>query len=184
MSARLLAVSLAVMAAAPSLSLHAIFSGGQRTDVHAGQVLFAAVRDSGGQGIRSICWDPAPIGRPPCGTAETGAPARAGTQRVVVTLSDASTLTRTVRVLPPARRFGRSHMVPARITCASAGLYGNLDRRTGRSRHLIRRMPRGTSVGVLNRIAPGKIFMWDYARAQGGFAAERCAAPRSGVAAV
>jgi hypothetical protein len=30
-------------------------------------------------------------------------------------------------------------------------------------------------VGVLNRIAPGKIFMWDYARAKGGFASERCA---------
>jgi hypothetical protein len=177
MGTRLLAVSLAVMAAAPSLSLHAIFSGGQRSNFHAGQVLFAGVRDSGGQGVRSICWEPAPIGRPACGTAETGAPARAGTQRVVVTLSDSSTLTRTVRILPPARRFGRSHMVPARITCASAGLYGNLDRRTGRSRDLIHTMRRGTSVGVLNRIAPGKIFMWDYARAQGGFAAERCATP-------
>ena len=36
-------------------------------------------------------------------------------------------------------------------------------------------MPRGTKVGVLNRIAPGKIFMWDYATARGGFASERCA---------
>ena len=38
-------------------------------------------------------------------------------------------------------------------------------------------MPRGTKVGVLNRIAPGKIFMWDYATARGGFASERCARP-------
>ena len=177
MGTRLLAVSLAVMAAAPSLSLHAIFSGGQRTNFHAGQVLFAGVRDSGGQGVRSICWEPAPIGRPACGTAETGAPARPGPQRVVVTLSDASTLTRTVRILPPATRFGRSHMVPARIRCDSVGLYGNYDRRRHRSRDLIATMPRGTRVGVLNRIAPGKIFMWDYARAKGGFATERCAAP-------
>jgi hypothetical protein len=177
MNPKLLAVALAVMAAAPSLSLHAIFSGGQRSGFHAGQVLFAGVRDSGGQGIRSICWEPAPIGRPACGTAETGAPARAGSQRVVVTLSDASTLTRTVRVLPPATRFGGRHMVPARITCARAGLYGNYDRRRRRSVGLIATMPRGTRVGVLNRIAPGRIFMWDYARARGGVAAERCARP-------
>jgi hypothetical protein len=38
-------------------------------------------------------------------------------------------------------------------------------------------MRRGTRVGVLNRIAPGKIFMWDYATARAGFASERCAEP-------
>ena len=58
-------------------------------------------------------------------------------------------------------------MVPSRIVCDDVGLYGNYDRRTRRSRDLVERMPRGTSVGVLNRIAPGKIFMWDYATAAG-----------------
>jgi hypothetical protein len=177
MSPRLLAAAVALLAAAPSLSLHAIFSGGQTRDIRAGQVLYANVRDSGGQGIREICWDPAPIGRPACGTARTGAPAAPGTQRVVVTLSDASTLTKTIRVLAPATRFGGARMVPAHIVCADAGLYGNYDRRRRRSLTLLERMPRGTQVGVLNRIAPGKIFMWDYATATGGFASERCARP-------
>jgi hypothetical protein len=177
MSPRLLAVAAAVAAVAPTVSLHAIFSGGQTRNIHAGQVLYAGVRHGAGQGIRSICWEPAPIGRPACGTARTGAPAAAGRQRVVVTLSDASTLTTTIRVLAPATRFARRHMVPAHIVCRDAGLYGNYDRRRHRSRDLVERMPRGTRVGVLNRIAPGKIFMWDYATARGGFASERCAEP-------
>jgi hypothetical protein len=177
MSPRLLAAAVALAAAAPTVSLHAIFSGGQKDNIHAGQVLFAGVRDSGGQGVREICWDPAPIGRPACGTARTGAPAAAGPQRVIVTLSDASTLTKTIRVLPPATRFGRTHMVPSHIVCESAGLYANWDRRRKRSIGLLEQMPRGTRVGVLNRIAPGKIFMWDYATAKGGFASERCAEP-------
>jgi hypothetical protein len=177
MSLRILAAATALAAAAPSVSLHAIFSGGQTRDIHAGQVLFAGVRDSGGQGVRSICWDPAPIGRPACGDAKTGAPAAAGPQRVVITLSDASTLTKTIRVLPPATRFGGTRMVPSHITCRNVGLYGNYDQRRRRSRDLEETMARGTKVGVLNRIAPGKIFMWDYATAKGGFASERCAEP-------
>src|SRR6185436_4360922 len=99
MSPKLLAAAVALVAAAPSLSVHAIFSGGQTDDIHAGQALMAQVRDSGGQGVRSICWDPAPIGRPACGTTPFGAPAKAGPQKVVVTLSDQSTLTKTIDVL-------------------------------------------------------------------------------------
>jgi hypothetical protein len=175
MDARLLAMGMAALAAAPSISLHAIFSGGQRQGIRAGQVLHVDVRNSGGQGIRSICWEPAPIARPSCGAAKTGAPAGAGRQRVVVTLSDASTLTKTIEVAAPATRFGGPRMVPSRIVCDSVGLFGNYDRRTRRSRDPIETMARGTRVGVLNRIAPGKIFMWDYATARAGFASERCA---------
>jgi hypothetical protein len=162
--------------AAPSLSVHAIFGGGT-TDIRVGQTLIATVRNSGGQDIRQICWDPAPIGRPACGTATTGAPALGGVQRVVVTLSDASTLTRSIRVGPPATRFNGPKMVPSHIVCDSVGLYGNYDRRRKRSVGLQETMRRGTQVGVLNRIAPGKIFMWDYATAKAGFASERCARP-------
>jgi len=177
MSPRPLAAAVAIAAVAPSLSVHAIFSSGQTENIRAGQALMAQVRNSGGQDVRSICWDPAPIGRPACGTTPTGAPAKAGPQKVVVTLSDSSTLTKTIDVLPPATRFGGRRMVPATITCANVGLYGNYDRRRKRSRDLLETMPRGTQVGVLNRIAPGKIFMWDYARSTGGFASERCAQP-------
>jgi len=177
MSPRLLGAAVAILAAAPSLSLHAIFTGGQTTGLRAGQVLHATVRDGGGQGIRSVCWEPAPIDRPACGPARTGAPARAGVQRVVVTLSDASTLTRSVRIGRPARRFGGRTMAPARITCARAGLYRDYDRRRRRSTGLIRRLPRGTRVGVSDRVAPGRVFTWHYATAQGGVALERCARP-------
>jgi hypothetical protein len=160
--------------AAPSLSVHAIFGGGS-ANLRVGQTLIAIVRNSGGQRVRQICWEPAPIGRPACGTASTGAPALGGVQRVVVTLSDASTLTTSFRVGAPATRFNGPKMVPSRIVCDSVGLYGNYDRRHRRSVDLVETMPRGTKVGVLNRIAPGKIFMWDYATAKGGFASERCA---------
>jgi hypothetical protein len=163
--------------ATPSLSVHAIFSGGQTTGVRAGQVLIAIVRNGGGQGVRQICWDPAPIGRPACGTATTGAPAQAGTQRVTVTLSDASTLTRTITVRGPATRFNGRYMAPSHIVCNEVGLFGNYDRRRHRSVGRLETMRRGTQVGVLNRIAPGKIFMWDYATAKAGFASERCAQP-------
>jgi hypothetical protein len=179
MTPRLLAVAAIVAAAAPSLSVHAIFGGRDGDPVRAGQVLQPIVRDSGGQSVREICWDPAPIGRPACGLGRTGAPAAPGVQRIVVTLSDASTLTRTLRVRPAATRFGGPVMVPARITCRDVGLFGNIDRRRHRSLDRLETMPRGTRVGVLNRVAPGKIFMWDYATARAGFAAERCAQPAS-----
>src|SRR5215207_2324458 len=75
-----------VTGASPSLSVHAIFGGGTK-DIRVGQTLIAIVRNGGGQKVRQICWDPAPIGRPACGAATTGAPALGGVQRVVATLS-------------------------------------------------------------------------------------------------
>jgi hypothetical protein len=162
--------------AAPSLSVHAIFGGGT-TNLRVGQTLIAIVRNSGGQRIRQICWDPAPIGRPACSAASTGAPALGGIQHVVVTLSDASTLTTSFRVGAPATRFNGPKMAPSHIVCDSVGLFGNYDRKHHRSVDLEETMTRGTKVGVLNRIAPGKIFMWDYATAKAGFASERCAQP-------
>ena len=38
---------------------------------------------------------------------------------------------------------------------------------------------RGARVALYNRIAPDKIFMWDYATNLGGFASESCATPGS-----
>ena len=55
------------------------------------------------------------------------------------------------------------------------GLYGNYDRRRHRSRDLFETMACGTRVGLYNRIAPGKIFIWGYATNRGGFATEACA---------
>jgi hypothetical protein len=169
--------SAASAAGSPSLQLHAIFSGGQARNFHVGQVLQALVRNGGGQKVTQICWSPAPIGRPPCSAANTGAPVAAGTLTVTATLSDQSTLTATTRVLGPATKVGGPRMVPSRITCGRVGLFGNYDRRNHRSLDLVETMTTGTRVGTLNRIAPGKIFMWDYATNLGGFASERCAQP-------
>jgi hypothetical protein len=169
--------SAAPAAGGPTLQLHAIFTGGQNHHFHAGQVLQALVRNSGGQKVTQICWTPAPIGRPSCSAVNTGAPAAAGPLTVTATLSDQSTLTAHTTVLAPATKVAGSRMVPSTITCNRVGLYGNYDRRRHRSRDLVETMTKGTRVGTVNRIAPGKIFMWDYAANRAGFASERCATP-------
>jgi hypothetical protein len=167
-------------AAAPKLTVHAIFSGGQATHFHVGQVLQAVVRNSGGQRLTSVCWSPAPIGRPACSAAVTGAPSATGPLTVTATLSDQSTLTVTANVLAPATKVGGPRMVPSHITCRDVGLFGNYSPTRHRSYDLAERMTTGTQVGTLNRIGPGKIFMWDYATAKAGFASERCATPGLG----
>jgi hypothetical protein len=59
-------------------------------------------------------------------------------------------------------------------------LFGNYDRRRGRSPTQRATLRRGATVALHNRTGPGKIFMWDYATNVGGFGSERCAAPGLG----
>jgi hypothetical protein len=164
--------------AAPSLRVHAIFSGGQAgTRFHAGQVLLADVRNAGGRRLTQVCWSPAPIARPACGTSGTAAPAAPGTTTVAATLADGTKLTATLRILSPATRVGGAFAVPATIRCQDVTLFGNYDRRRRRSLDPVETVRGGARVALFNRIAPGKIFMWDYATNRGGFAAEACAQP-------
>jgi hypothetical protein len=161
----------------PSLRLHAIFAGGRATNFHAGEVLFADVSNAGGRKIAQVCFTPAPIARPACGTVSTAAPSQTGPTTVSITLSDGTKLTKTFTVHAPATKVGGPRAVPATVTCQSLSLFGNYDRRRHKSIGVRDTLQRGAKVALYNRIAPGKIFMWDYAKNTGGFASERCAQP-------
>jgi hypothetical protein len=164
---------------APTLRVHAIFTGdsGERTTYHIGEALFADVPHAGGRKLTQVCFSSAPIARPACSAAPIAAPAQGGPLTVTATLNDGTKLTRNLNVISAATHVGGSRMVPATITCQDVGLYGNYDQRRHHSRDRFETMPRGTRVAMLNRIAPGKIFMWDYATNRGGFASEACAQP-------
>jgi hypothetical protein len=164
---------------APSLRIHAIFAGGRAGTFHAGEVLFTDVRNAGGRKVTQICFTPAPIARAACGTAPTAAPSQAGPTTVTVTLNDGTTLTRSFTVHASATKVGGPRAVPATITCQDVTVFGNYDDRRHKSRDPRGTLRRGARVGLYNRIAPGKIFMWDYATNLGGFASERCAKPES-----
>ena len=171
-----LSPAIASAQAPPTLRVHAIFSGGREgTRFHVGQALLVDVRNAAGRKLTQVCWSPAPIARPACSPSGTAAPSQTGTTTVTATLSDGTTLTAALAILPAARRVGGSTAVPATIRCQDVTLFGNYDGRRHRSRDPIETIRRGAAVGLYNRIAPGKIFMWDYASNRGGFASERCA---------
>jgi hypothetical protein len=163
----------------PALRVHAIFTGDsrERTTFHVGEALFTDARNAGGRKLAEVCFSPAPIARPACSGARIAAPAQPGPLTVTATLDDGTKLTAALNVVPAATRVGAARAVPATITCQDVGLFGNYDRRRHRSLDRFETMTRGMRVGLYNRIAPGKIFMWDYATNRGGFASEACAQP-------
>jgi hypothetical protein len=174
----LAALSPAVASAqSPTLRVHAIFSGGQASNFHVGQVLDIDVRDAGARTLTQVCMNPAPIARPACSVARNAAPSQAGPTTVQVTLSDGTKLTQTFTTHAPATKVGGPRAVPATITCQDVTLFGNYDQRRKRSRDPVETIRRGTQVGLYNVIAPGKIFMWDYATNKAGFASRSCAKP-------
>ena len=165
---------------APALRVHAIFTGGgERATAHLGEVLFTDVRNAGSRKLTQVCYSPAPISRPACSASRVAAPSQLGPTTVTATLSDGTKLTRTIAVIEAATRVGGPRAVPATIRCQNLTLYGNYDQRRHRSHDPRGTIHRGARVALFNRIAPGKIFMWDYATNLGGFASERCAQPGS-----
>jgi hypothetical protein len=164
-------------AQSPTLRVHAIFSGGQASNFHVGQVLDIDVRDAGARKLTQVCMNPAPIARPACSVARNAAPSQAGPTTVQVTLSDGTKLTQTFTTHAPATKVGGPRAVPATITRQDVTLFGNYDQRRKRSRDPVETVRRGTQVGLYNVIAPGKIFMWDYATNKAGFAPRSCATP-------
>ena len=177
-AAALGATSASAQTPAPGLRVHAVFSGAQTTNFHAGQVLIVDLPRASGQ-ITQVCWSPAPIARPACSPSRLAAP-QPGPNTITVTLADGRTLTRTFTAHLPATRVGGRLAVPATITCADVTLFGNYDRRRGRSFTPRGTLSRGARVALYNVIGPGKIFMWDYATNLGGFASQRCATPGLG----
>ena len=165
-------------AQSPSLRIHAIFTGGtDRTTAHVGEVMFTDVRNAGARKLTQICYSPAPINRPACSASRVASPSQVGTTTVTATLSDGTKLTGSLKVIAPATKVGGSRAVPATITCQDVTLFGNYDQRRHRSLDPHGTIHRGARVALYNRIAPGKILMWDYATNVAGFASERCAQP-------
>ncbi|MEA2381639.1 MAG: hypothetical protein QOH72_1610 [Solirubrobacteraceae bacterium] len=167
-------------AQAPSAALrvHAIFTGGgDRSTFHLGEVLFTDVPNAGGRKLTQVCFSPAPISRPGCSASRVAAPSALGATAITATLSDGTKLTRTISVIEAAKRVGGPRAVPATITCRAVTLFGNYDQRRHKSRDPRGTIQRGDRVAMFNRIAPGKIFMWDYRTNLGGFGSERCAQP-------
>jgi hypothetical protein len=113
------------------LRVHAIFSGGQTSNFHAGQVLIVDLPRTSGR-IAQVCWSPAPIARPACSPSRLAAP-QPGPNTITATLADGPTLTRTFTAHRPATRVGGRLAVPATVRCADVTLFGNYDRRAGRS---------------------------------------------------
>jgi O-methyltransferase domain len=97
-------------------------------------VLFADVSNAGGRKITQVCFTPAPIARPACGTVSTAAPSQVGPTTVSITLNDGTKLTKTFTVRAPATKVGGPRAVPATITCQDLTLFGNYDQRRHRSR--------------------------------------------------
>ena len=91
-------------------------------------------------------------------------------QALQVTVRDAGgrKLTRTFTALAPATKVGGSRAVPTTISCQDVTLFGNYDRRRGRSHDPFEVAKKVTRVGLYNFIGPGKIFMWDYATTRAG----------------
>jgi hypothetical protein len=161
--------------ATPSMRVHAIFTGGRATSFHVGEVLQVDVRNSGGRKLTQVCFSPAPISRPACSGSGVAAPSQAGTTTISATLSDGTKLSRAFTIHTAATKVGGPRAVPATIRCTDMRLFGNYDRRHHRSVGVRGTLHSGDRVGLFNRIAPGKIFMWDYATNLGGFGTESCA---------
>ena len=172
------ALSPAVAAAqtpAPAMRVHAIFSGGRNANFHVGEVVQVDVRNAGGRKLTQVCFSPAPISRPACSGSGVAAPSQTGTTTITATLSDGRKLTRAFTIHAPATKVGGPIAVPATIRCVDMNLYANYNARRHRSIGVRGTVHRGDRVALYNRIAPGKIFMWDYATNLGGFGSESCA---------
>ncbi len=176
MSPRLLAAAVAFAAVAPSLSLHAIFSGGQTENIHAGQVLLRPGPQRRRPGRAVDLLGPRAHRAPGLRhhadrRARAGGPAdgrRHAERREHARRGPSTSLHR--RPASAGRAWS-----PSTITCAKVGLYGNYDRRRHRSLDLRETMPaaRGSASSTGSRRARSSCGTTRGREA--GFASERCA---------
>ena len=103
----LLALPAAASAQAPSIAVHALFSGGKTTNFTAGTPLGVQYNDPSGQTReQQVCWSPAPIALPACTATGTGAPAAAGTQKITVQLTNGKSVSTSFTVGAAATQLG------------------------------------------------------------------------------
>jgi hypothetical protein len=171
-----LLVPAAAVAATPSgLDVHAIFAGGHGGDRHAGAPLFVSYHH-GYVHSTKVCWTPAPVDRPACSTSKFGVPARAGTQKLTLTLSNGKTLSASLKVGAAATKVPGNSGGPAQpmqVTCATT-LYGN-----GFDGHLRDRfgvIAADSHVAAYYRVPKHQhiVQVWDDASNKAGFIHDSC----------
>jgi hypothetical protein len=160
-------------AAAPQLTVHPIFSGGQKT-FHVGAVAMVQARRPAPK-IEQICVEPAPIERPACSRSRFVAPAQTGTTKIDVTFVDGTTASISIDVLPAATRIGGRTAVPGHAACDTVTLYSNYDPRTRKFHDRRTSVKRDTNLALYNRIGKDALVMWDYKTGKAGFGKVSCA---------
>jgi hypothetical protein len=164
-----------------TITVHAIFSGGRSSSFTAGQPLQVSFSDRRHR-VREtrICWTPAPVQRPSCSLDNMGAPARAGTQRITVRLSNGTSISKTLRIGTAATTIassasGRVTAVPVALTCSTPLL---ADAST--SSPTLGTLPSGQFVAAYYRAANSLTQVWSYASQRAGFVSSSCVGPPTG----
>jgi hypothetical protein len=168
-----LALPAAASAQAPSISVHALFSGGRTTNFTAGTPLEVQYNDPTGQTReKQVCWNPAPIDLPACTPTGTGAPAAAGTQRITVQLTNGQSVSTSFPVGAAATQLGsgttNAPPVPYTVTCSDE-LYGN----AGQTDPLSLLSP-GDRVAAYYQANSTTLQVYNYATNTAGFVASNC----------
>jgi hypothetical protein len=168
-----LALPAAAAAQSPSISVHALFSGGRTTNFTAGTPLGVQYNDPSGQTReQQVCWSPAPIDLPACTATGTGAPAAAGTQKITVQLTNGQSVSTSFPVGPAATQLGsgtsNAPPVPYTVTC-SVQFYAN----AGQQDPLSVLTP-GQQVAAYYGANSTTLQVYDYATNTAGFAASNC----------
>ena len=172
--AAILALPAAAPAQAPSVSVHAIFSGGRTSGFTVGTVLQVQYSDPSGQTReKQVCWNPAPIDQPSCTPTGTGAPSRAGTQTITVQLTNGQSVSTSIAVGAAPTQLGNgsssSPPVPYTVTCATE-LDGNLG-----GQNPLHLLSPGEQVAAYYRANATTLQVYDYSSNTAGFLASSCA---------
>jgi hypothetical protein len=163
----------AAPAQAPSITVHALFSGGRTTNFTAGTPLGVQYNDPSGQTReKQVCWNPAPIDLPACTPTGTGAPAAAGTQQITVQLTNGQSVSTSFPVGPAATQLGpgttNAPPVPYTVTCSDE-LYGNANQSDP-----ITLLTPGQQVAAYYQANSTTLQVYDYATNTAGFVASNC----------
>lgn len=170
------ALAVPVVAAAqsaPTIDVHALFSGGRTTGFTVGTPLQLQYSDPAGQTReKQVCWSPAPIDQPACTPTGTGAPAKAGVQRVTVQLTNGQSVGKAFDVAPAATQLGsgttNAPPVPYTVTC-STELYGDAGGQD--PLHLV---SPGEQVAAYYKAGSSTVQVYDYTTNVAGFLAAGC----------
>jgi hypothetical protein len=164
-----------------TVTVHAIFSGGQGSGFTAGQPLQVSFSDRRHR-VREtrICWTPAPVARPACSLDSMGAPAAAGTQRISVRLSNGTSISKTLRIGAAATTIassasGRVTAVPVAVTCSTPLLAD-----ANASSPTLGTLASGQFVAAYYRAGSSLTQVWSYASQRAGFMSSSCVGQPTG----